>query len=126
MNLVCKPWVLYAFIYQKVSVIASCIHILHNAMTDTFYIGSKTATSGNGYFMGEFIGLEATIKSVKHFPKKPGNWAYFSFTTKDHKTLKQTATAFPMEACAACHKASAAADVVFTQYYPVLRAAKGY
>ncbi len=88
-------------------------------------VGSKTATSGNGYFMGEFIGLEATIKSSKHFPKEPGNWAYFSFTTKDHKTLKQTATALSTEACAACHKASAAEDMVFTQYYPVLRAAKG-
>ena len=88
-------------------------------------VGSKAAPSGNGYFMGEFIGLEATIKSSKHFPKEPGNWAYFSFTTKDHKTLKQTATAFPTEACAACHKASAADDMVFTQYYPVLRAAKG-
>ena len=88
-------------------------------------VGSKVAPSGNGYFMGEFIGLEATIKSSKHFPKEPGNWAYFSFTTKDHKTLKQTATAFPTESCAACHKASAADDMVFTQYYPVLRASKG-
>jgi len=88
-------------------------------------VGSKVAASGNGYFMGEFIGLEATIKSAKLFPKEPGNWAYFGFTTKDHKTLKPTATAFPTEACAACHKASAAEDMVFTQYYPVLRAAKG-
>ena len=88
-------------------------------------VGSKAAPSGSGYFMGEFIGLEATVKSSKHFPKEPGNWAYFSFTTKDHKALKLTATAFPTNACAACHKASAADDMVFTQYYPVLRAAKG-
>ena len=38
---------------------------------------------------------------------------------------KATAKAFPTEACAACHQASAADDMVFTQYYPVLRAAKG-
>ena len=88
-------------------------------------VGSKAAPSGKGYFMGEFIGLEATVKSSKHFPKEPGNWAYFSFTTKDHKTLNPTATAFPTDACAACHKGSAADDMVFTQYYPVLRAAKG-
>lgn len=43
-------------------------------------VGSKVATSGQGYFMGEFIGLEATVKSAKRFPKEPGNWAYFSFT----------------------------------------------
>ncbi len=88
-------------------------------------VGSKTAVSGNGYFMGDFVGLEATIKSSKLFPKEPGNWAYFSFTTKDHKTLKPTAPALPTEACATCHKAAAADDLVFTQYYPVLRAAKG-
>ncbi|MBL4605710.1 MAG: cytochrome P460 family protein, partial [Flavobacteriaceae bacterium] len=40
-------------------------------------VGTKAAVSGNGYFMGEFIGLEATIKSKKHFPNEPGNWAYF-------------------------------------------------
>ena len=88
-------------------------------------VGSKAAPSGNGYFMGEFIGLEATIKSSKHFPKEPGNWAYFSFTTKDHKSLNPTEAASAKETCAACHKASAADDMVFTQYYPVLRAAKG-
>ena len=31
------------------------------------------ASSGNGYFEGEFLGLEATIKSTKHFPDEPGN-----------------------------------------------------
>ena len=38
--------------------------------------------------------------------------------------LKDKATAFPTAACAACHQAAAAEDMVFTQYYPVLRAAK--
>lgn len=88
-------------------------------------VGSKKAASGNGYFMGEFIGLEATVKSAEHFPDEPGNWAYFSFTTEDHKSLKPTVAAFPTAACNACHEKSAATDWVFTQYYPVLRAAKG-
>jgi len=30
----------------------------------------------------------------------------------------------PYEACSACHEAIAADDFVFTQFYPVLRAAK--
>ena len=30
----------------------------------------------------------------------------------------------PTAACAACHTAAAADDMVFTQYYPILRAAK--
>ena len=87
-------------------------------------VGSKSATSGKGYFMGEFAGLEATIKSTKYFPKEPGNWAYFSFTTDDHKTLKKEAPVQAAAACNACHNASAADDFVFTQYYPVLRLGK--
>lgn len=87
-------------------------------------VGSKSAVSGNGYFMGEFIGLEVTIKSKAAFPNEPGNWAYFSFSSPDHKTIKETAQAFPAAACNSCHEKSAKDDFVFTQYYPVLRAAK--
>jgi hypothetical protein len=88
-------------------------------------VGSKAAVSGNGYFQGDFIGLEATIKSTKHFADEPGNWAYFSFTSPDLQTLAATAEAFPTASCNACHAGAAADDWVFTQYYPVLRAAKG-
>ncbi|MDF1808772.1 MAG: cytochrome P460 family protein [Phycisphaerales bacterium] len=89
-------------------------------------VGSKQAVSGNGYFQGEFIGLEATIKSRKDFPDEPGNWAYFSFTntTKLGGDLALTASAFPTASCNACHAASADDDFVFTQHYPVLRSAK--
>ena len=84
-------------------------------------VGSNVATSGNGFFMGDFQGLEATIKSSELFPDEPGNWAYFSF---GHSLpLAKTAKAFPAESCNACHEVSAAEDFVFTQYYPVLRAA---
>ncbi|WP_017443971.1 cytochrome P460 family protein [Gayadomonas joobiniege] len=87
--------------------------------------GSKVAVSGNGYFQGEYIGLEATIKSKTDFPNEPGNWAYFTFSTPDHKSLTETAKAFPAASCNSCHKAAAADDFVFTQYYPVLSAGKG-
>lgn len=87
-------------------------------------VGSKLAVSGKGYFMGDFIGLEATIKSAKHFPNEPGNWAYFSFTDAENGMLKATANAFPTAACNACHQASAQTDWVFTQFYPVLRASQ--
>ena len=60
-------------------------------------VGEKAASSGKGYFMGEFIGLEAAVK----------------------------ATAQETVSCAACHQALAADDQVFTQYYPVLQAGKG-
>lgn len=42
-------------------------------------VGATSAVSGKGYFEGEFLGLEASIKSKKHFPNEPGNWAIFSF-----------------------------------------------
>ena len=48
-------------------------------MKELVSVGSKRAVSGKGYFMGEFTGLEATIKDAKRFPDEPGNWAYFSF-----------------------------------------------
>lgn len=85
-------------------------------------VGTKLATSGKGYFMGEFTGLEVAIKDSKRFKDEPGYWAYFSF---GHSyPLADSAQAFPAAACNACHAASAAEDFVFTQYYPVLRAAK--
>lgn len=104
-------------------------------MKELISVGSKAAVSGKGYFMGEFLGLEATIKSSKRFPDEPGNWAYFSFTVgetagkatdkpKHGAPLKRTAAAFPSASCNSCHDASAADDWVFTQYYPVLSAAK--
>jgi hypothetical protein len=85
-------------------------------------VGSKQATSGAGYFMGEFLGLEAAVKSKERFPDEPGYWAYFSF---GHEyPLAETAKPFPSQSCNACHAAAAADDFVFTQYYPVLRSAK--
>jgi Cytochrome P460 len=87
-------------------------------------VGSKSAASGKGYFEGEYIGLEATVKDSKHFASAPGNWAYFRFTNDDLKTLKNTAAAQPVANCSSCHQPNAQHDFVFTQYYPVLRAGK--
>jgi hypothetical protein len=86
-------------------------------------VGAKQATSGNGYFMGEFLGLETTVKDAARFADEPGNWAYFTY---GHSyPLAETAVAQPTGACNVCHDASAADDWVFTQYYPILSAAKG-
>ncbi|MGK0272752.1 MAG: hypothetical protein ACI88H_003428 [Cocleimonas sp.] len=93
-------------------------------MKELVSVGSKAAVSGAGYFQGEYIGLEATIKSKKLFPNDAGNWGYYSFSGKDHKTLTKTAKPFPAASCNACHAAAAADDFVFTQYYPVLSQGK--
>lgn len=84
-------------------------------------VGTKEATSGKGYFMGEYSGLEVTIKDSKRFKDEPGNWAYFSF---GHKIpLKESVTKAAVAACNECHQKNAKSDFVFSQYYPVLRAA---
>ena len=84
-------------------------------------VGSKEATSGKGYFMGDFIGLEVSLKDKTRFKDEPGNWAYFSF---GHKyPLKTDARVQPAASCNDCHAGDADDDWVFTQYYPVLRAA---
>jgi hypothetical protein len=87
-------------------------------------VGSKQSPSGFGYFMGEFIGLEAMVKSRERFPNEPGNWSFYSFTSLNKEPLKKQVGASLTAACNACHGASAREDHVFTQYYPVLRAAR--
>ncbi|MCM2358021.1 MAG: cytochrome P460 family protein [Geobacteraceae bacterium] len=86
-------------------------------------VGAKSSASGNGYFAGEFIGVVATVKDAKRFAKEPGNWAYFSFTGADGKALA-SAKAHATADCNVCHQQNAGEDWVFTQHYPVLRAAK--
>jgi hypothetical protein len=86
-------------------------------------VGAKSSASGSGYFAGEFIGVAASVKDAKRFAKEPGNWAYFSFMGDDGKALA-SAKAQATAACNTCHQQNAAEDLVFTQHYPVLRAAK--
>jgi Cytochrome P460 len=86
-------------------------------------VGSKAATSGQGYFQGEFLGLEAAVKSAAKHPKEPGNWGYYSFT-KAGAAPGKTAPIMATQACNTCHQNTAKEDYVFTQFYPVLRAAK--
>lgn len=83
--------------------------------------GASAEVSGIGYQMGEFVGLELTVKDNKRFKDEPGGWAYFSFGHHP-EPYAQTAEAFPTAACNACHQASADTDWTFTQFYPVLRA----
>ena len=86
-------------------------------------VGAKKATSGSGFFEGEFTGLEMSIKDTKRFPAEAKGWGYFSFGHK-YPLKKQTAPN-QFVSCAQCHVLNAASDMVFSQYYPVLRAAKG-
>ena len=84
-------------------------------------IGGKEESSGKGYFMGTFNSLEVSIKDSKRFKDEPGNWAYFSFEYKP--SVEKEAVLHATTSCNKCHEKNAAKDFVFSQDYPVLRAA---
>jgi hypothetical protein len=75
-----------------------------------------------GSFEKDFIGLEVSVKDSSRFD---GGWAYFNFSNGRNPSYKDKAEPFPASAgCVSCHKQKAETDNVFTQFYPVLRAAK--
>ena len=75
-----------------------------------------------GSYEKEFIGLEVSVKDSSRFE---GGWAYFNFSNGVGSPYKAKAEPFPASAgCVSCHKQNAETDNVFTQFYPVLRAAK--
>ena len=83
-------------------------------------VGSTTSSAGKGYFMGEFTGLQVSIKDSKRFKDEPGNWAYFDF---GKYPLRAEVSREDAASCNRCHQDNARTDWVFSQYYPVLRAA---
>ena len=75
-----------------------------------------------GSFEKELIGLEVAVKDSSRFES---GWAYFNFTNRQGSSYLDKAEPFPASAgCVACHKQRGETDNVFTQFYPVLRAAK--
>ncbi len=87
-------------------------------------IGDTSATSGVGFFNGKMQCFEIAHKDSNKYSKDSGGWAYYSFGHHD-EPYDNTTAAMPNAACAACHTAAAAEDMVFTQYYPILKLAKG-
>src|SRR5262249_49963865 len=73
-----------------------------------------------GSFQKEFTGLSAAVKDRDRFPD---GWAYFSFSDGPGKT-KDRARPAKKAACYDCHREKGAEDNVFTQFYPVLKAAR--
>jgi len=78
--------------------------------------GQKVHPSKQGFFEGDFIAVEVTLKDSERFP---GSWAYFNF---GKGTKGSRAVAMPRQACQSCHVKNAADDNVFVQFYPTLRA----
>src|SRR5262245_39773052 len=74
-----------------------------------------------GSFQKEFNGLAAAVKDRDRFPD---GWAYFTFSDGRGNT-KPKARPAKKSACYDCHREKGAEDHVFTQFYPVLKAARG-
>jgi hypothetical protein len=85
------------------------------AMT-LFVPGQKVHPSKQGFFEGDFMALEVSLKDSARYP---GSWAYFSFGMG---APAPRAFALPRQACQSCHVKNAADDNVFVQFYPTLRA----
>lgn len=79
---------------------------------------ASVGVATQGSFQDEFTNLQASVKDSQRFYTV---WAYFKFYDEFGKP-KDTATPEPKESCWSCHRANAAVDNVFTQFYPVLRA----
>jgi hypothetical protein len=82
--------------------------------------GSIDSASGRGYFPSELYGIDVMVKDSKRFANT-NKWGFFTF---GHQAppYKPTARVMPSTECASCHIAGVAkTDMVWVQYYPLLR-----
>jgi hypothetical protein len=76
----------------------------------------------SGVFNGRRAGLEVAVKNATRPDGKTTPWAYYDFTDpSDRSKVLASATAFPDESCANCHRHHASVDNVWVQFYPALR-----
>jgi Cytochrome P460 len=75
---------------------------------------NKSASGNNGYFQGELLGIEAEVKDSKRFET---GWGFFGLSA-----ARASGALIPTGAsCYSCHKANAAVENTFVQFYPGLR-----
>ena len=84
-----------------------------------FKDGSRVEASGRGFFAGELNGMDVMVKDSSRF-KETNGWGFFNF---GHHSPPYVKTAGPasVESCGGCHKANSHKDMVFVNFYPVLR-----
>ena len=88
--------------------------VLETASSET-----KNEPGLQGSFQKQYLSLSTAVKDSKRFKE---DWAYFRFGGSS-ATIKDKAVPSPKEACYDCHRQKGEIDNVFTQFYPVLRAA---
>ena len=78
--------------------------------------GEEEFQNLQGHFEDKRVGLEVALKDNEQFED---GWAYFNFSTRDG--LRKDAGAFAKAICWDCHNTHGADDIVFIQFYPILR-----
>ena len=86
-------------------------------------VGSTEDMTGRGFFQGDFIGLEVAVKGLDRFPKDQNGWGFFSFGKPPYAKAVPAVTGTGELICAGCHL-EADQDMIFTRFYPVLKAAR--
>jgi hypothetical protein len=78
---------------------------------------ANVSINNGGRSQGKLLAIEASVKDVQRF--RDAGWGYFSFDGPNG--LVKTAAPLPAsETCYSCHKAMAAVDNTFVQFYPTL------
>jgi hypothetical protein len=78
---------------------------------------SSVSIDSRGRTQGAVAAIEAAVKDRTRFPD--GGWAYFTFGSGARPA--ERAAPLPSSAsCHACHKANAAVEQTFVQFYPTL------
>ena len=103
-------------VFPDGTVIAKELVLLHKG---DYKDGSKNAPSGRGYFADKFNGMDVMVKDSQRYQETNG-WGFYNFGHHAPPYMS-SAQALPKESCAGCHQANAKKDMVFTQFYPVLR-----
>lgn len=74
---------------------------------------------------GKSSSVPASVLASVKDRRFEGGWGYFEFKNGENAEVIKTAPLPKSAGCLACHRDKAAADHVFTQFYPVLRTAAG-
>lgn len=85
-------------------------------------VAGKEASSGHGYFEGDLFALAIMVKDSHKYPDTEG-WGFYSYIRDKENGYAKTAKLDSAESCYECHAGGAETELVFTQYYPVLREA---
>jgi hypothetical protein len=83
--------------------------------------GSLDSAAGRGYYPSALHGLDVMVKDSNRF-RDTNDWGFFTF---GHQAppYQPTAKAMSKAECASCHIAGVSkTDMVWVQYYPLLRA----